>query len=66
MSYELVKETVIQIEERPCPCTYCDSGQGEMGSNGEYYDCHESCDLYKMWLEGAVVIPEGFAEGREI
>lgn len=65
MSYELIKKTV--VEERPYPCDYCDSRSSGWGSsNGEYYDCQESCEFYKIWLEGGIVVPQGFDEVREI
>lgn len=66
MPYDLVKETLIRIEERPCPCDYCTHGYGGVSTDGNFDDCTLFCGLYKMWLEGAVVIPEGFTEVREI
>jgi len=54
MSCEIIRKTI--TEERPYPCDCCDSGEGGMDSGGGGYDCHESCGLFRVWLEGGTII----------
>ena len=61
MVYELIKKVV----GRPFPCDYCKVGWAQYSLN-EVRDCHESCELYKRYLKGEVVVPFGFDEVREV
>ena len=64
MLYELIKKIV--VEKRPYPCNYCEGGWGKQDTDGKVSTCHESCDLYKAWWNGELVVPPGFDEVKEI
>lgn len=67
MPYELIKKTVVRVENRPSPCDYCTHGSGgATNTDGSIDDRACFCEIYRSWLEGAIVIPEGFDEVREV
>lgn len=63
MPYELIKK--FTIENPPCPCDYCNSGWGDWSAEG-IETCDKSCERYQAWVDGEIVIPDGFDEVRKI
>jgi len=67
MPYELIKKIVVEItEERPYPCAYCEDGWKNWDAEKKVETCQGSCGTYRAWLNGEIVIPQGFDEVREI
>ncbi len=64
MLYELIKKTV--VNQRPFPCNYCNHGWAVYSEKEEIVDCKKDCRLYADYLEGKVVVPEGFSEVRKV
>ena len=63
MLYALVKKIV--LNNRPFPCNYCNHGWASY-SEKEILSCKKKCSLYLDYLEGKVVVPEGFGKVRKV
>lgn len=55
LRYKLIR----YVDERPCPCDYCDANWGSYNWDG-VVTCHDSCNRWKRWQAGEIWIPPEF------
>ena len=63
MPYELIKRIV--VDYRPSSCKYCNHGWANYGGE-KVLSCTDTCEIYKAFKKGKLVVPEGFDEVREV